>query len=80
MSEYHAYHVNPTWQGMPCKSVPGFVPATNDVFCKLFRELYTLFPVPIKRGTLRFESVNEPHLVKYNGEAKGAPLHIDTDH
>lgn len=79
MSEYQAYKVNSAWQGMSCKSIPRFIPTTDEIFCKLFREFYTLYPGSIQ-GSIQFESDSEPHLVKYNGEAKGAPIHIDTSH
>lgn len=80
MSEYHAYKVNSEWIGMACKSIPGFISTTDDHFHHLFRELYCLFPGTMRRGSIQFESDNEPHLVRYIGEATGAPLHIDTTH
>lgn len=80
MSEYHAYKVNSGWIGMACKSIPGFILTTDDNFHQLFRELYCLFPGTMRKGSIRFESDNEPHLVRYIGEAKGAPLHIDNTH
>ncbi|KAL7528560.1 hypothetical protein ACHAXR_006743 [Thalassiosira sp. AJA248-18] len=80
MSEYHAYQVNSGWIGMSCKSIPGFIELTDHVFQKLFRELYSLFPGNFREGSIRYESTNEPHLVRYIGSSTGAPLHTDTAH
>jgi len=92
MSEYHAYGeldtVNTGWtneiytltaQHMACKSVPGFISTTDDIFRQLLRELYDLYPGRVQRGTIEFETIGEPHLVKYNGKAKGTVLHTDND-
>lgn len=92
MSEYHAYNeldtVNTGWtneiytltaQHMACKSVPGFISTTDDIFRQLLRELYSLYPGRVQRGTIEFETIGEPHLVKYNGKAKGTVLHTDND-
>jgi len=43
---------------------------------QLIQELYTLYP-EIVVGSISFENDAEPHLVKYNGKAKGTPLHTD---
>lgn len=43
---------------------------------QLIQELYTLYP-GIVEGTIVFENDGEPHLVKYNGKAKGTVAHID---
>ena len=65
---------------MTCKSVPSFLSATERRFQQLFDEIYSLYPETLLAGTLRYESANEPHLVKYNGAQRGAPLHVDTAH
>lgn len=81
MSERHAYRSNPSWKGMPCKSVPGYISATDVHFQHLFREMHSLFLGRIREGSIRYESANEPHLVKYGGDTmQGAPLHTDNTH
>jgi hypothetical protein len=80
MGESHAYKINPEWIGMACKSIPGYISTTEDRFKSLFNEIYSLYPETMLEGTMRYESTNEPHLVKYNGKQKGAPLHKDTTH
>lgn len=88
MAEYHAYNTvnddgwsNKTYtltaQHLLCKDVPGLLSLTNNVFQQLIRELYVLLGGRIRKGTLCFENSGEPHLVKYNGEAKGTVLHKD---
>lgn len=92
MSEYHAYKgtgkVGAGWtneiytltaQHMACESVPGFLSTTDDIFRQLVRELYSLYPGRVLRGSIEFESSGEPHLVKYNGKARGTVLHTDND-
>lgn len=92
MSEYHAYKsigtVNAGWtdqiytltaQHMACESIPGFISTTEEIFRQLLRELYTLFQGRVKRGSIEMETSGEPHLVKYNGKAKGTVLHTDND-
>lgn len=92
MSEYHAYKgtgkVGAGWtneiytltaQHMACNAVPGFLSTTDGVFRQLMRELYSLYPGRVRRGSIEFESSGEPHLVKYNGKAKGTELHTDND-
>jgi hypothetical protein len=80
---------------MACKTVPGFLPATDATFRHLLRELHSLYPGMERRGgggggigigigeeggAMLFESDSEPHLVKYAGKSSGSPLHVDTDH
>jgi hypothetical protein len=93
MSEYHAYRASVmgnmnssgwtdqiytlTSQHMACESVPGFISTTENVFRQLLRQLYSLYPLRVRQGTIEFESKGEPHLVKYNGKAKGTVLHTD---
>jgi hypothetical protein len=88
MAEYHAYNTenddgwtNKTYtltaQHLLCKDVPGLLSLTNNVFQQLIRELYPLLGGRIRKGTICFENSGEPHLVKYNGEAKGTELHKD---
>jgi hypothetical protein len=93
MSEYHAYRASVmgnmnssgwtdqiytlTSQHMACESVPGFISTTESVFRQLLRQLYSLYPLRVRQGTIEFESKGEPHLVKYNGKAKGTVLHTD---
>jgi len=92
MAEYHAYkgigEINAGWtdqiytltaQHMACESVPGFISTTDDIFRQLLRELYTLFPGRVKRGSIEMETSGEPHLVHYKGKAKGTVLHTDND-
>ena len=92
MSEYHAYKgigtIGAGWtneiytltaQHMACKSVPGFISTTDDIFRQLLKELYSLYPGQIRKGSITFETDGEPHLVKYNGKAKGTILHTDND-
>lgn len=89
MAEYHAYRgmftVGSGWtdqiysltaQHMQCKEVPDFLAATSHVFEQLRQELQSLFP-GILPGSIVFENSGEPHLVKYNGKAKGTALHTD---
>lgn len=89
MAEYHAYRrigtagvgwtdqiYTLTAQHMQCKEVPGLLSTTSHVFDQLKRELYSLFP-GIRPGSIVFENSGEPHLVKYNGKAKGTELHTD---
>ncbi|KAL7526173.1 hypothetical protein ACHAXR_003092, partial [Thalassiosira sp. AJA248-18] len=89
MSEHYAYSqmgiVNAGWtdqiytltaQHMACKHVPGMVPSTRVIMRQLVQELYTLFP-GIVQGSICFENDGEPHLVKYNGKAKGTASHTD---
>jgi hypothetical protein len=92
MAEYHAYSgigsIGAGWtnelytltsQHMQCKDVPGFLSTTKHIFEQLLQEeLYTLFPGRIRRGSIHFESIGEPHLVRYNGRAKGTELHTDS--
>ena len=81
MSENHAYQINPDWMGMSCRSIPDYISTTEDTFSNLFVEIQrSLFPATMRERTIQFESANEPHLVRYNGEAKGAPLHTDNAH
>ena len=90
MAEYHAYRqlgvVGGGWsdqmytltaQHIQCKDIIGMIPTTKIIFRQLFRELYELFPDRIRRGSILFESDGEPHLVKYNGRAKGTEPHTD---
>lgn len=90
MAEYHAYRLIGTigagWTNelytltakhMQCKDIPGMLPSTNHIFSQLRAELYSLFPKRIRRGSIVLESDGEPHLVKYQGKAKGTPMHID---
>jgi hypothetical protein len=68
-----------TAQHMACESIPGFISTTNDIFRQLVRQLYSLYPGRIRNGSIQFESRGEPHLVKYNGKARGTALHTDND-
>lgn len=90
MAEYHAYRcigtIGAGWtnelytltaQHMQCKDVPGLLATTDHIFRQLQRELYTLFPERIRRGSIVFENDGEPHLVKYHGKAKGTEMHTD---
>ncbi|KAL3903477.1 MAG: hypothetical protein SGILL_010428 [Bacillariaceae sp.] len=90
MAEYHAYRgigsIGAGWtnvmytltaQHMLCKDIPGMVPTTKHIFSQLIQELYNLFPGRIRPGSICFESDGEPHLVKYNGRAKGTEAHTD---
>lgn len=90
MAEYHAYRqigtIGAGWtnelytltaQHMQCKDIPGMLSTTDHIFRQLQRELYSLFPGRIRRGTIVGESDGEPHLVKYNGKAKGTAMHTD---
>jgi hypothetical protein len=52
------------------------VPSTKVLMRQLIQELYTLYP-GIVEGTIVFENDGEPHLVKYNGKAKGTVAHTD---
>lgn len=52
------------------------IPSTRIVMRQLIQELYALFP-GIVPGSIVFENDGEPHLVKYNGKAKGTVLHTD---
>lgn len=80
MSEHHAYRSDPSWRGMPCKRVPEYISTTEAHFQQLFHHLYLVYP-GMRKGSLRFESDNEPHLVKYSGVTmNGAPLHVDAEH
>uniref|UniRef100_A0A7S0FJM2 Fe2OG dioxygenase domain-containing protein n=1 Tax=Minutocellus polymorphus TaxID=265543 RepID=A0A7S0FJM2_9STRA len=92
MSEYHAYKgtgtVGAGWtneiytltaQHMACESVPGFLSTTDGIFRQLVCELYSLYPERVRKGSIEFESSGEPHLVKYNGKARGTVLHTDND-
>eukprot|EP00956_Cyclotella_meneghiniana_P006193 scaffold8100_cov66-Cyclotella_meneghiniana.AAC.2 len=89
MSEHYAYSqigtINSGWtdqiytltaQHMACKDVPGMIPRTRLLMRQLFQELYVLFP-EIVPGSICFENDGEPHLVKYNGKAKGTIAHTD---
>jgi hypothetical protein len=45
MSEYHAYNTsNSAWRGMACKTIPGFIDLTHDLFQRLLCELFILYP------------------------------------
>jgi len=90
MSEYHAYKgiEDSSWtdqiytltaQHMACRSVPGFISTTEDIFRQLLRELYNLFSGRVKGGSIYMETPGEPHLVHYKGKAKGTVLHTDND-
>mmetsp|Transcript_18968 Transcript_18968/g.28123 ORF Transcript_18968/g.28123 Transcript_18968/m.28123 type:complete len:340 (-) Transcript_18968:216-1235(-) len=92
MSEYHAYKgigsVKAGWsdqiytltaQHMTCESIPGFISTTENIFRQLLSELHTIFSGRVKRGSIEMETSGEPHLVKYNGKAKGTVLHTDND-
>ena len=74
---------NPDWHGMTCKSIPGFLSTTNNIFDQLLNHhesgLQSIYPDMIK-GSLRLESDSEPHLVKYSGKRLEAPLHKDNTH
>lgn len=90
MAEYHAYRgigtIGAGWtnlmytltaQHMLCKDIPGMVPTTKHVFSQLLQELYSIFPGRLRPGSICFENDGEPHLVKYNGRAKGTEAHTD---
>ena len=88
MAEYHAYSTQNddgwtnkvytlTAQHLLCKDVPGLPSMIKDVFQQLIRELYVVLQSRIRPGTICFENNGEPHLVKYNGAAKGTQLHKD---
>jgi hypothetical protein len=87
MAEFHAYdNTRSGWSNkiytltdehLLCKDVPGLISVTKEIFNQLKRELYTLFPGRIKRGSICFENPGEPHLVKYKGQSKGTELHKD---
>lgn len=88
MAEYHAYRgIGTGWtneiytltaQHMRCGEVPGLLTSTKHIFEQLLRrDLYDLFPGRIKRGSIRYENSNEPHLVRYNGKVRGTELHTD---
>ncbi|KAL9178735.1 hypothetical protein ACHAXT_003866 [Thalassiosira profunda] len=83
VAEQHAYQANPGWIGMPNKNVPGMFDTTDSVFEELFHAVtHSVFGGRMCEGSLRFESNNEPHLVRYHtiGNKSGAPLHKDTEH
>lgn len=92
MAEYHAYKsiatnsIGAGWtneiytltaQHMQCKNVPGMLSTTRHIFDQLKRELYPLFNGRIVPCSIEFESDSEPHLVKYDGKAKGTEMHTD---
>jgi len=90
MAEYHAYRgigtIGAGWtneiytltaQHLQCKEIPQFLSTTKHIFDQLKRSIYNLYPDRIRPGSICFESDGEPHLVKYNGEAKGTELHTD---
>jgi len=93
MSEYHAYKrrsatntIGAGWtneiytltaQHMLCKDVPGMLPTTKHIFDQLKRAIYPLFKGRIVPTSIQFESDSEPHLVKYDGKAKGTEMHTD---
>jgi hypothetical protein len=90
MAEYHAYRgigtIGAGWtneiytltaQHLQCKEIPGFISTTKPIFDQLVRALYNLYPGRIRPGSICYESDGEPHLVKYNGKAKGTQLHTD---
>jgi hypothetical protein len=90
MAEYHSYRgigtIGAGWtnemytltaQHLQCKEIPGFLSTTRPIFEQLLRALYELYPGRIKPGSICYESDGEPHLVKYNGKAKGTQLHTD---
>mmetsp|Transcript_27482 Transcript_27482/g.42353 ORF Transcript_27482/g.42353 Transcript_27482/m.42353 type:complete len:353 (+) Transcript_27482:38-1096(+) len=89
MSEHYAYKqigtINSGWtdqiytltaQHMACKDVPGMIPSTQIIMRQLIQELYGMFP-EIVPGSICYENDGEPHLVKYNGKAKGTVAHTD---
>jgi len=91
-AEYHAYRntvsgtVGTGWtdtvytltaQHLQCKHIPEFLSTTKPIFDQLIRAIYSLYPGRIKVGSITYESEGEPHLVKYNGKAKGTQLHTD---
>lgn len=82
LSEFHTED-NPDWHGMTCKSIPGFLSTTNNIFDQLLNHhesgLQSIYKDMIK-GSLRLESDSEPHLVKYSGKRLEAPLHKDNTH
>jgi hypothetical protein len=90
MAEYHCYRgvgtMGSGWtntvytltaQHLQCKFIPGMVSTTKPIFDQLIRAIYNLYPGRIKPGSIVFENDGEPHLVKYNGKAKGTQLHTD---
>lgn len=81
LSEFHTD--NPDWHGMTCKSIPGFLSTTNNIFDQLLNHesngLQSIYP-DMTKGSLRLESDSEPHLVKYSGKRLEAPLHKDNTH
>ena len=81
LSEFHTY--NPDWHGMTCKTIPGFLSTTNNIFDQLLNHhesgLQSIYSDMIK-GSLRLESDSEPHLVKYSGKRLESPLHKDNTH
>ena len=92
MAEYHNYEtmtqstIGSGWtdqiytltaQHMPCKEVPGMMSITKPIFDQLKRELYALFKGRIRPSSIQFENDSEPHLVKYDGKAKGTEMHTD---
>lgn len=90
MVEYHAYRgigtIGAGWtnelytltaQHLQCKEIPGFLSTTDHIFRQLKEQIYALFPGRLRRGTIMFESDGEPHLVKYQGKAKGTVMHTD---
>ena len=90
MAEYHAYRgigtIGAGWtneiytltaQHLQCKEIPEFVSTTKPIFDQLLRSIYNLYPKRIRPGSICYESDGEPHLVKYNGKAKGTELHTD---
>lgn len=58
------------------KNVPGMIPSTQIIMRQLIQELYGMFP-EIVPGSICYENDGEPHLVKYNGKAKGTVAHTD---
>ena len=91
-AEYHAYRntvsgtVGTGWtdtvytltaQHLQCKHIPELVSTTKPIFAQLIRAIYSLYPGRIKLDSITYESEGEPHLVKYNGKAKGTQLHTD---
>ena len=90
MAEYHCYRgvgtMGSGWtntvytltaQHLQCKFIPGMVQTTKPIFDQLIRAIYDLYPGRIRPGSIVFENDGEPHLVKYNGKAKGTQLHTD---
>jgi len=52
------------------------IPSTKIIMRQLIQELYRMFP-EIVPGSICYENDGEPHLVKYNGKAKGTVAHTD---